>query len=304
MFAQLGRPGKAAQLYVPKSELEILGQEILEDKALYRIRARQRVHYLTCDIIFDEMTMCRPCLLIPELPPFPDTDWTRMRIRHSRTQTMEYEITNEPLSQVRDIWHHRHIDVLSLKRISSYNARVKEVEFEGRTAISKTAHLDEWIPSIEHETRVYRAIAELGSHDVSHLAPVFLGHLTEQGRPVGFLLEKIEGRAASLSELPMCKLALSRLHDMGILHGDVHRHNFIIERTTGRVRVIDFEHAEPLQDDEKARLEMEEMQNSLTEENIIERARGTSVLMVDGVESEPCTKPIPYLKFSGKATVA
>ncbi|KAI0449092.1 hypothetical protein F5B21DRAFT_495590 [Xylaria acuta] len=39
--------------------------------------------------------------------------------------------------------------------MSSHNARVKEVEFEGRTVISKAAIFGQWIPQTDHETRVY-----------------------------------------------------------------------------------------------------------------------------------------------------
>lgn len=51
---------------VPKSEIEVLSQEINEDFGFYRIRAGQRVHYVTIATdVFDEDAMCRPHLLIP-----------------------------------------------------------------------------------------------------------------------------------------------------------------------------------------------------------------------------------------------
>lgn len=64
---------------VPKSKLEILDQEISDERGLYRVRAGDRVHYLTMPItVFDEDTMGKPLLLIPQLPDFPDTNWIRM----------------------------------------------------------------------------------------------------------------------------------------------------------------------------------------------------------------------------------
>lgn len=69
---------------VPKTDMEVLSQEIWEDEAKYRIRAGKRVHYLTTrvqpDPVFDELTLSRPYLLIPKLPPFPNSDWTTMEV--------------------------------------------------------------------------------------------------------------------------------------------------------------------------------------------------------------------------------
>jgi tRNA A-37 threonylcarbamoyl transferase component Bud32 len=45
---------------------------------------------------------------------------------------------------------------------------------------------------------------------------------------IGFLLEKAEGRRAGIADLEICQRSLQRLHDLGVLHGDVNRHNFII----------------------------------------------------------------------------
>lgn len=66
---------------VPKSKLEVLDQEISDERGLYRVRAGNRVHYLTIlTNVFDDDTMSKPFLLIPQLPDFPDTNWTRMTI--------------------------------------------------------------------------------------------------------------------------------------------------------------------------------------------------------------------------------
>lgn len=278
---------------IPKTEIEVLNQEIAEDEAMYRIRARKRVHYLTIpvhpDPVFDEFTLCRPYLLIPKLPPFPNADWTKIRVFQSPGGEIKSDISYEPLSQIQSSWHPRHIDVLSLKRISSHNARVKEVEFEGRTVFSKMAIFEWWIPQVERETRVYEIIAENQCPDKPPIAPAFLGHLTEQGRTIGFLIENIQGDYASLVNLPECEAALRRLHSMGLVHGDANRYNFVVERSTGHVKMIDFEHAEAY-DEEKARLEIEELKAQLTEET----GRGASVMVVNGVEKRSGAAPIPY----------
>ncbi|KAH9214491.1 hypothetical protein DL95DRAFT_389461, partial [Leptodontidium sp. 2 PMI_412] len=57
---------------VPISQIEILNQLIDDEQGIYRVRAGHRVHYVTIPTsTFDEDTMCRPYLLIPQLPVFP-----------------------------------------------------------------------------------------------------------------------------------------------------------------------------------------------------------------------------------------
>ena len=294
-MANFSKTSNSSLDIVSKRHFEILSQEISEDEATYRIRAAKRVHYLTIprqpDSIFDEDTLCRPYLLVPNLPPFPNGDWTKMQLRKDAGGDIESTISYDPLDQIQSTWHSRSIDVLELQRLASYNERVDLVEFEGRTALSKVAIFEWWIPQIEHETMIYEIIAEHSTTAQPPIAPTFLGHLAERGRTVGFLMEKIEGEPASLHNLSECEAALRRLHGMGIIHGDVNRYNFMIERSTGHVKIIDFEHAEPY-DEGKAQLEINELKAQLSEET----GRGASVIVQNGVKSIS-TEPIPYYPF-------
>jgi len=58
---------------------------------------------------------------------------------------------------------------------------------------------------------------------------------------------------------------LHRLHGMGLIHGDINRYNFIVDRSNSNVRTIDFEHAEDF-DKTKARRELESLASELAEE--------------------------------------
>ncbi|KAF5601682.1 uncharacterized protein FSUBG_8047 [Fusarium subglutinans] len=257
---------------VPQSDIEILNQEIDEDEGQYRIRAGNRVHYVTIpghaspNPIFDEDTLCRPYLLVPKLPPFPDEDWTKMSLSLGPDGSVQSDISFEPLDEVKSTWHPQHIDVLLLKRIKYHKQRVREVEYQGKIAISKIAVLQWLVPQIEHETRVYQALAKLQGADEARLTPEVLGHLFEGGRNVGLLLEKIEGDYATPADLPKCEEALRKLHKLGFVHGDANRYNFIVERSTGNVKMIDFEHAKKY-DEKKARAEIEELASELTDES-------------------------------------
>lgn len=57
---------------------------------------------------------------------------------------------------------------------------------------------------------------------------------------MGLLLEKFDDRGnVVISDLHDCEMALGRLHNLGVLHGDVNRHNFLVGKDG--VKLIDFE---------------------------------------------------------------
>lgn len=253
---------------ISKSDVEILNQLIDEDLGVYRVRLGQSVHYLRIPTtVFDERTMCQPHLLIPKLPAFPRTTWTSMDISRAPDDTLEWTISSEPPPAIQHTWHSNRVDVLSLPKTKSYKSAVCEVQYHGRPAITKIACFDWDIERINNETWAYSVIAK---HQQSHpndprVAPTFLAHLTENGRVVGLLLEKLEGSYASIKDQAECEEALRRLHDMGLIHGDVNRFNFMVDGTNGRVRMVDFEHASEF-DEEQARLELSSLSSELGED--------------------------------------
>jgi predicted Ser/Thr protein kinase len=100
--------------------------------------------------------------------------------------------------------------------------------------IAKIARFDWEIPYVQRETEIYSLLQGTG------IAPRFLGHIHEQGRIIGILLEKVMGRHAGIEDLQICCTALKRLHALGISHGDCNRYNFIIG-VDDKVTLVDFE---------------------------------------------------------------
>ncbi|OBT78108.1 hypothetical protein VF21_02673 [Pseudogymnoascus sp. 05NY08] len=194
---------------VPKSEIEVLSQEINDEFGSYRIRAGQRVHYVTIATnAFDDDTMCRPHLLIPQLPNFPDKNWTTMEVIRKPDGSLASELSHEPLPAVRMTWHPKTIDVLSLEKVKRHRSGVHEVLYSGLPAICKIACFGWQVPGIEHETYTYSMVEEYRGPGDPVIAPVFLGHMTENGRVIGMLLEKLEGDFASMDDLPACRKTL------------------------------------------------------------------------------------------------
>lgn len=127
------------------------------------------------------------------------------------------------------------------------------------TIIAKIARFEWEIPRIERETRAYQLLEGSG------LTPRFLGHIHENGRIMGFLLEKIEGHPASIQDLGNCETSLEKLHELGFLHGDVNRYNFLV--TEDGVKLLDFERLQENASPESMHKELESVRVELIEES-------------------------------------
>ncbi|KAH6688940.1 alpha-galactosidase A [Plectosphaerella plurivora] len=261
-------------LSLPKSDMEILNQVIDDERGAYRLRAGQRVYYLFIAVdVFEEDTMCRPYLLIPSLPDLPDSSWTSATIvRGTDGAPLVTTISTDPLPEIKTVWHERRIDVLSLERTKRLRSWTHEVLYQGGTAVAKIACFAWDVRRIERETEAYRKLMQ---HRRQHpeeppMAPEFLGHLTENGRVMGFLLQKIDGGPACIDHLPDCEALVRRVHRLGMVHGDLNRYNFVINRArTGCVRLVDFEHFKDF-DEDSAMTELA----SLTAELVEDTGRG------------------------------
>ncbi len=145
---------------------------------------------------------------------------------------------------------------LSLLQIwSKHNAKRLSGHF---SAIAKFARF-------HREIRYY--IAETQAHewiDGHKIGPAFLGYLTEENRVIGSLVEKIDGQHATVSDLPACETTVRKLHGLGILHGDLHRHNFLISEK--RAFLIDFETAKQFVNREAMQREVESLESQLLDE--------------------------------------
>lgn len=126
--------------------------------------------------------------------------------------------------------------------------------------IAKMARFDWEIPHIQRETKIYSLLEGTG------IAPRFLGHIREQGRVIGILLEKVMGRHAGIEDLQICCSALRRLHGLGISHGDCNRYNFIVG-IDNRVTLVDFENSTVGVNKDAMESEIAKLNEELTEES-------------------------------------
>ncbi|GLB05679.1 hypothetical protein AtubIFM57258_000968 [Aspergillus tubingensis] len=226
----------------------ILSMEVSsKDNSDYRILLQNQIRYLTIRPgIFKRSTLSTPLSSLPNLPG--DDTWNCALInRDPASGELTIELQNRNLTDITDIWHPMQVDCLQLRRTRQLTATAFEATYCGSelpstttlekntTIIVKIARFEWEIPRLSRETSIYKQL-----QGIYGLAPRFLGHVHEHGRVIGFILEKIEGREAGIEDLVGCQAVLKRLHDIGIIHGDVNRYNFVV-RGDGTVRLIDFE---------------------------------------------------------------
>ncbi|KAL1848951.1 hypothetical protein Daus18300_013409 [Diaporthe australafricana] len=148
-------------------------------------------------------------------------------------------------------WHPRTFEYDDLAKVSSIQPGRLEVvrhpELGAKPVIVKRAALPGDMKSIARETAFYHLLNGLG------VTPLFLGHVTEADRIVGFLAEYVQqqqqqqqqqaeqppGRATN-DGTEACLSALRRMHARGIAHGDAHVGNCLV-REDGSAVLVDFE---------------------------------------------------------------
>lgn len=197
-------------------------------------------------------------------PPFPLGDWNVGRLSKDPATGAPYfkwlETLELPEAGHAWAWHPTRIDYFDLSPVTveaehaaadtraEKLRRVAHPSFPGTTLLMKIADFPCLLPRVEREMRAYRMLEGTG------LTPKFLGHVTESGRVVGFLLEWVEGAdQARPATLNACREALARLHERGIYHGSAHAENFLCcssnDEGEGKVLLIDFETAKFEADD-------------------------------------------------------
>ncbi|CAI7605418.1 unnamed protein product [Penicillium glandicola] len=226
------------------------------DESYFRLLINGSVRYITiAHGIWGTEDMCFGPSLASILPDLPVGDWNDGLVtKHQETGEPYFaRATRTSFSGVKNTWHNTFVDYMDLGesrrlRTGVYEAKCPQLE---ELVVVKFARFDWEIGYMEGETSAYRLIE---GYDIG---PRFLGHLTEDGRVIGFLMERISNaRHAGPLDLDICQQTLTKLHGLGIKHGDVNRFNFLIRAS--KAILIDFDTARKCDD---SRLLTEELCN-------------------------------------------
>ncbi|KAJ3545243.1 hypothetical protein NM208_g2609 [Fusarium decemcellulare] len=248
------------------------------DDCYFRVLTGDSVKYVTIQAgaLDADSLMDMPLRFQDILPtlPYGEIHWNAAYVsRNAATGKLEAALEKKDLPGVETVWHHKKISFLDLQRTQQLTLLAQECttkseilashnqseKCEPSPMIAKIARFPWEIQYIEAETRIYKILQS------STIAPQFLGHIHEEGRVIGFLLEKVEGRRAGMADLGTCRRTLGRLHSLGILHGDPNRHNFIIGSSQEAV-LIDFEKSVVNADARSLEKEMASLREQLAEE--------------------------------------
>lgn len=270
----------------PPAKPIILSMSVDDDDSCeseYRAQVGGHVKYITISPgTFDRDTLSFPFQSLTLL--LFDEEWSVARIsRNKSSGDLRASMSNRALAGVSCQWHDISVDCLKLERTKQLTATAFEAISHSDLpialpsppiVIAKIASFEWEISRNEKETRAYQMLEDSG------LAPRFLAHVHEGGRVIGFLLEKLEGRSASIQDLKSCEAALMRLHNRKLKHGDVNRHNFLV--TMEGVKVLDFEFLK-----ENASLNsMSEQLESLPTQLLDESGRGGGFICCDNVDRD------------------
>jgi serine/threonine protein kinase len=220
-----------------------------DSEGLYRFSTDNTVFYVEVhpEADIDEADRGFPPAILQILGPTPrppECNWADIR-EHNRV-----EWRAKTLKGVTECWHREKIDLRDLEPVKYLRHRVWQVRYRGILAIAKIARFEFELPWVERETLVYHMI------EGKSIGPRFLGHLMEEGRVMGILLEYIpDVRPAQPADFATCAAVLRNLHDLCILHTDTNIYNFLIGEN-GAGLMCDFEDCRLKAD--AAELELEE----------------------------------------------
>ncbi|KIW74741.1 hypothetical protein Z517_11511 [Fonsecaea pedrosoi CBS 271.37] len=148
----------------------------VDGRGIYCVQAGNRVHYLTIPTtVFDDDTMGKPFLLIPQLPDFPDTNWTRMTIPRKENGTLAHTISFKTLPELKFTFHENLVDCLSYRKIRRLRPGVVEVHYRGRPAMAKYSCFDWDFYRIQRENWAYDILHNDHDKGQVYVAPRVLG---------------------------------------------------------------------------------------------------------------------------------
>lgn len=158
---------------------------------------------------------------------------------------------NTRLLDVCKPWHPSKIDFLDLPTCLPGTSRDDELQFYGQLAamaVPTPSQLGDcrtaicfwlWQPPLSvglgPESNIYGIIH---GHDIG---PKFLAHITENhDRIIGFMVERLQARIATISDLGKCKAVVAKLHSLGFAYGNLVRRSFLVVDNLDRAYLHNF----------------------------------------------------------------
>lgn len=215
-----------------------------DDASYFRILVDNKfIKYIIIESdVYDTEDLCFGPSFVSLLPPLPSGDWNVGFIYQDWATGAGHfgSVSRALLPEIKHTWHPLRVDYLELKMGENLRSNVYEATCPrfSSTVVVKLALFDFHLQYLEDETAAYEWIKD-------HLiGPEFLGYVTEEGRVMGYIMSRVEdGHHATPDDHDVCHSVLSELHSLGIKHGDINKHNFLVHG--GKATLIGFEFASP-----------------------------------------------------------
>lgn len=253
---------KAAGMH-EQPKIELLQAEVDEnDQSFFRLLIDGRdIKYVTVEPgLYTTEDMCFGPSLVSLLPDLPSGDWNDGVVARNAINGQPHfeRVSRTAFPGISHQWHGTYVDYLDVTVGRKLRTGIYEVtcpQFD-TLVVAKFARFEWEIGYLENETIPYEWI------DGHEVGPRFLGHLTEDGRVIGFLMERVTGaRHANPDDLAVCQKSLRQLHELKIHHGDTNRFNFHVCDT--KAVLIDFDSARKCDDENLLIQEMEDLPRRL-----------------------------------------
>jgi predicted Ser/Thr protein kinase len=246
-----------------QQKVELLQAEVDEnDQSFFRLLVDGRaIKYVTVEPgLYTVEDMCFGPSLVSLLPEFPPGDWNDGLVARDTNNGRPHfkHVARIQFPGIRHKWHGTNVNYLDIVIGKKLRTGIYEVTCPtlDTVVVAKFARFDWEIQYLEIETIAYEWI------DGHEIGPRFLGHLIEDNRVIGLLIERItNARHAGPNDLAACQQTLSRLHRLGVHHGDTNRFNFLI--CGSKAVLIDFDTARKCDDQDALREEFDHLAESL-----------------------------------------
>lgn len=235
---------------IPKDEIRILDIQVVGDTRVLRILVGTEptrviyMHIQICDVtkfILDALDQGADAL-----PPITTGRWNNMYVfPQVNGHGLQWDRIEERFPEIQYVTSHHHFDFLEVgERISQLRPNVAEIVRGGRSMIVKTmCFASQW----ENMNREMWATLHLDTQCGfmnPYVTPEFRAVITQNGRPIGFMMDKVYGRFPGPRQLRLCQEVLQKTHDAGLCHNNLKRHHFIFDaHAKKRVFLISFEKA-------------------------------------------------------------
>ncbi|KAE8412289.1 hypothetical protein BDV36DRAFT_305011 [Aspergillus pseudocaelatus] len=250
----LGWPAAAEPDY------EVLSLDLEENDFLYRIRRNSRIVYVSIldGGILPPDYRTDGYLVLAKLQNIPkwNDEWKTLTVRNT-AQGVKSSIDEFPPHRL-DLEQLDHpfaifVNFLDLTTVSRISYRLSRVRYGDEIWVLKIARFKHEIPSLQHEVSIYSKLMASGYP----LAPKFIAFVYEEtkNRTVGFLMEEVSGRIPGTQDFNDCAETVRLLHEHGIVHGDLNKHNFLV--TEEGVKLFYFEVSAAKEDADPAATEEE-----------------------------------------------